>query len=285
MRFWLSSMALLVAAPAIAQEKPAEAPAGETIVVVGNEARDKQVQAFVRSLAFTREDSLPRFELEKLCLAASGLSPRDDLLVTSRMRKVAAAAGLELGEEGCRPNAVAIFAGDKAEMIRELEKDRPDMFPADPTRLKVVPGPAQAWRVTGLVTRDGHSPDQLMITRTTKPGSRLVPPLRPVFDLSVVVIERGALDGLTTVQVADYALMRLLTPSNPARLPAEAPPTILKVLTTPMGQEVPVTMTAWDFSFLRSYYRSPSDRTATAQRGLIADSMRRDLDRTETAIP
>ena len=78
-------------------------------------------------------------------------------------------------------------------------------------------------------------------------------PARPQFGAAVVVVEGSALAGLTLTQLGDYAAMRAYSGADPARLPSSAP-TILRVVDAPLGSEVPVTMTNWDFSFLRGLY-------------------------------
>lgn len=150
------------------------------------------------------------------------------------------------------------------------------MFPEDRVRPSEEPGPAIAWRVLGKIDLDGVRAHGI-VARTTRPASRLVELVRPIFDLSVVVIERDAIEGFTTVQVADYAAMRVLTTANPARAQDSGAPTILSIMTTPKDQPAPVTLTTWDLSFLRSLYALPVGQSAAAQRGMIGDSMRRDF--------
>jgi hypothetical protein len=68
-----------------------------------------------------------------------------------------------------------------------------------------------------------------------------------------------------------------LTGADPARLAASGAPTILHVLEVPMGGSAPVTMTEWDFAFLRSYYDTRRDLRTASQRSAITDSMAKDL--------
>jgi hypothetical protein len=63
--------------------------------------------------------------------------------------------------------------------------------------------------------------------------------------------------------------MRLFAKTDPARLPASSPATILKVLEAPMGSEVPLTLTAWDLSFLKGLYASGGNLFAASQRSEI----------------
>jgi hypothetical protein len=92
-----------------------------------------------------------------------------------------------------------------------------------------------------------------------------------------MVIEAAALPGLSTVQIADYAAMRLLTNADPARLPSGAPSTILSAVEADDEAEVPVTLTAWDLGLLRGLYRSGANLYAPAQRGMVASEILRSL--------
>jgi hypothetical protein len=78
--------------------------------------------------------------------------------------------------------------------------------------------------------------------------------------------------------------MRALARTDPGRLPASAPPTILRVLDAAAESEVPLSLTRWDLGFLRGLYASRANLNATAQRGEIVravDAEVRRLDGTE----
>ena len=53
--------------------------------------------------------------------------------------------------------------------------------------------------------------------------------------------------------------------------------TILKVLEAPMGSEVPLTMTAWDLSFLKGLYAATNNLYAASQRSEIRRQIEGDL--------
>ena len=52
---------------------------------------------------------------------------------------------------------------------------------------------------------------------------------------------------------------------------------ILRVLDAPMGTAVPITLTSWDFGFLRGLYDAQANLRSAAQRSAIGDSMNGDL--------
>jgi hypothetical protein len=112
--------------------------------------------------------------------------------------------------------------------------------------------------------------------------SRMRPSVRPHFIASIVVVEVGALAGVTMTQLADYAALRAFTQSDPARLDKVAAPTILKVFDAPEGTAVPITMTQWDLAYLRSLYGSAEGRYVGAQRGEMKELMSKNLDKAQT---
>lgn len=181
-------------------------------------------------------------------------------------------------------------AGDRhsrqKELIAELRSKYPAYFEGlsegDVRRLVRQPGPAAAWQIEGRVDRDGVElardvlTDQYVVDRTDAP-SRLTPSSRPHFVASVVVVEAKALDGLTVTQLADYAAMRAFARTDPKRLENSSAPTILTILDAPMDSSVPITMTEWDFGFLKALYSSDRNRYAGQQRNEIRSRLRDDL--------
>jgi hypothetical protein len=285
----LSAAWLMAAPPTFAQEPQPEAqPPGE--VVVTGTPRDEQIRDFVRSLTPTvGNGSIPRF-IDHVCPVAVGLVAAQNARVAGRLREVAEAIGLNVGGRGCAPNAFVVVTRDKRAFIEALAQQRPasfgDLTPRQIRRLARSPGPAAAWQLAGPVNENDtplRYDDRLgaYVNDTTVAASRLRSPSRIGFDASVVVVELSALEGLTPTQVADYAAMRLFARLDPARLPAPPPPTILTILEAPMGSAVPITLTEWDFAFLRGLYSASRDLNATGQRSQIGRQLAEDLSQPE----
>jgi len=98
---------------------------------------------------------------------------------------------------------------------------------------------------------------------------------------AALVIERRALDGLTTTQLADYAAMRLFARTAPERLAGSTAPTILTIIEAPMGSAVPITLTDWDLAFLRGLYASHNNLYAAEHRSRISRRIANELGRRE----
>ncbi|MFL6856737.1 MAG: hypothetical protein ACJ8EB_02385 [Allosphingosinicella sp.] len=280
--------ALIAAAPAAAQQAAPPSDQSE-IVVTGTKDMERQVRDFVGALtAAPTHGQLSRFE-SKVCPAALGLSGSQKRAVEDRMRRVAAAAGLPVGRPGCVVNILVFVTSDKRAFLETLNRKYSKYFGelsnAAVHRLAHAPGGAAAWQLQGPpisasgveLGQTGDPGAEYYVNRTITASSHITPPVRPQFDGAAVVVETGALVGLTTTQLADYAAMRTFAKTDPARLPAEGPPTILKVLDAPIGTAVPPTLTEWDLGFLRALYASSNKVYAASQRSEMRERIAKDL--------
>jgi len=282
----IATAACALAAPAGAQETPADSE----IVVTGRALADEeQIKGFVD--AFTRASprgQLSRFEFS-VCPAALGLAPQAASAVATRMRRVAKAAAIPVGKARCTPNVLLMITENKKALLDLMQRKYPqflgDMPRREVRRLADAPGPAAAWQVQGRqldadgveIPTEGGAGGGTVVNRTVRQPSRITPATRPQLAGAVVIVEKNALLGLSTTQLADYAAMRAFAPTDPARLPTPAPPTILTILDAPMGSAVPLTMSEWDFAFLKSLYTSPAGLYAGSQRTAIRREMEKEL--------
>jgi len=290
-------LAAVAAAPSMAAQ-PAPAPAPEpdrpAIVVEGRRDQARAVREFLNALPFAGPaEHIARFE-RAACPAVLGLRADHNAQVVERMRRVAREAGIPLGKPQCAPNVLVLVTADKAALLDEIARRHPYLV-ASLTRgevkaLQKSPAPDALWHLRESIGVDGRllTPDAVagvVINRTTERPSRLRDFAHPTLAGAVLILEMRALTGLTPTQVADYALMRAFTGIDPARIPPDNPGSILKLLETPVGGEVPITLTRWDMAFIRSFYGSDVDRFAPGQRGEIAAGMKKALERGAAAEP
>lgn len=284
----LFSVGLLVADGAGAQPVP-QAP-GEVITVTGQRSSKQEIDEFVRDLTPVQfGGQMTRFE-HSVCPAVIGLPQAQANAVAARMRLVASSVGITVAGPKCAPNILVVATSNKRELLRQIAQHRSDYFDSGHQEREVErqPGPAAAWGVGGppISARgvDLYVDPQigLYMNRTTEGSSRITEPVRPQFDAAVVVVEKKALVGMTTTQLADYASIRALTGADPAKLGSSSPPSILRVLDVPVGGEAPITMTNWDFAFLHGYYDARPVLRTGARRSAIVDSMDKDLHTTRT---
>ncbi|MCP3736414.1 hypothetical protein M9979_16225 [Sphingomonas sp. RP10(2022)] len=258
------------------------------IVVTGKKAdQARQVRDFVRALnGLSGPNPLAKFDRTELCPIAIGLGDVHDRAIAQRMRRIATAAAIPIAPEGCRTNALVIFADDKDAMIDALRKAHPAYFRTGIGSTITVPrqkGPVTAWHLSARLDRygvqipsEGEEPGQFV--SVPDGASRLEANVRPVFVASVVVIERKAVDGLTTTQIGDYAAMRSFAEIDPGRLKPGQAPTILTIMDSSMDSEVPITMTPWDLGYLRALYAVRPLRSAMSQRAEMGKRINHDLD-------
>lgn len=273
----------LLAAPAVAGQ-PEPVGGEDEVLIVGRETREKQARDFVRDI--TRNpgnvEPIARFDWAPLCPVAVGLSDAQNEAVTTRMRRVAASANIDLAAPGCRANALLIVAPDKAEMVAALRKAHPAYFLSSDTRM-IQPdmrgGPAVAWHLKGRVDRSGSpvdsSPGATVSTSITP--SRISASFRPVFLGSVVIVERDAVIGLSTTQLADYAAMRTFGAVDPAKLRKSGTSSIATILDAPSSAQVPLTLTRWDMAYLRALYAGTKDHYGPRQRLQMARAISDEL--------
>jgi hypothetical protein len=286
---------LVLAGATLSPPQDSPLPPGEpgAIVVHGQRASEKQIRNFIRELTpAPPRGQLGRFE-SPVCPAVAGLGAAQNEQVKARLRRVAEAAGMEVAKAKCHANVIVVVTRDKSALIKQLAGRRADYFPdnsrgwnyrslADPET------PVAAWQIEQTRGADGRQlqatrnstevgMDGVLVQRMFGSGTRVTPMARQEFAGAVVVIQADAIDGLTTVQLADYAAMRAFVRTDPSKLTESASNSILNVVTTPMGAAVPLTLTSWDLSFLRAYYASRLNNFAANQRSEMRETMQRDL--------
>lgn len=267
MRLILAAVLPLVA-PAAAQNG-SSGPVEEEIVVTGQPV-EEQIRSFVDALTqVPGKRQLSRFE-SSVCPAPVGLDPAAAGAVSYRMRQVAKKAKMRVGKETCVPNVLVMITQDKKVLLEVLRRKYPqylgEMTKGEVRRLAGTSGPATAWQVEG--------PPLLSSTRR---ASRITPATQRQWMGAVVIVEKDALIGLSTTQLADYAAMRAFAAADPANLLPPAQKTILTLFAANAAGKVPRTLTKWDRAFLKGFYASPSGLYAAPQRSAIRKEMQNEL--------
>lgn len=270
---------LLLPAPALTADAPEKAD--DTIVV--SATVDREVSEFVDAVIdVSNFDRLTRFE-RAICPIAAGIPTAQKAAVVERMRAVAKAAGITVGKTDCRPNVLVLVTADKKALITKFVDLYPgsmnDLSKAERRALINSTEPAVAWHLKGPVVDDdgveiGNEGTEVAINRSARSASRLTSFARPQFAAAVVVIDSAELTGLSTTQLADYAAMRALLESDPAKLKGSNVPSILKILDAPDDAEVPLSLTEWDLNALRGFYNVNRNTTVASQRSGVRKQVR-----------
>ena len=283
-------IAASAAAPATADEAPAPNQ-GDDIIVQGTVTSRKEVNGFVEELTPAPIGSqLGRF-LAPVCPRVIGLPNGQGALVEARMLRVAAASGVPVAEQPCVTNIYVLVGGDKRETIEGLRRQFPKLVAGVPgsvlKRLAEAEGPVAAWQIVGEIGSDGMplhwvrtstEGEPVQVSNTIGWASRITRLTRPQFVGSILVVEAKAIDGADTRQLADYAVMRTMAPTDATHRTALPARSIIQLFDPGASPETaPMTVTHWDFAFLKALYASSNDVAASQQRGDIGRKMAKEL--------
>ena len=279
-------MSLLLALALASGTIPAPASgAPDEIIVEGNRSSKSVANKYLDGVLPSSFDFQPgRFE-DRLCLGVVGLPDKLKSEVEARVQRVAVATKVALAAPGCRPNFLIIVVDDKKAMIEGMWRQKQSYLygvgEAAERRLASEPGPVAAWQVSEVICADGIplQVDRDGIKRMfslTQP-SRVTTTTRTRLLGSVVVIEQKALVDVTTTQLADFALVRGLTPIEPQENVAPGS-SVLSLFSGTLGPEdAPQSLTWWDLAFLKALADTNSDRVASVQRHEIRDKMLKEM--------
>ncbi len=254
-RLLFASLAAILATTGAAAQEPA--------------AQDRGT-AFAAATALAGEPD-PRRPLARLrspmCLVVAAEDSDLARTLAERIIDNARAAGVPFRAAGCRPNALVTISNDARAQVEAYRQKEPGLFRRLSDRevetALAARDPAYVFQTVQQTPRYGQGdatiPTGAGIEAWTKERSYL----RTPEDLltTIVMIEKDAIDGVSTAQLADYATLRLLAPTGEVEpSTATGKETILSLFAD--GEQAPAEMTALDRAYLRSLYSLP--RTAFA---------------------
>ena len=269
--FWLLLAA--TAAPAAAQE--ANPP---PIVVEGEKTPDeKALSDLAREIAGNPRGRRPlaRFE-QPLCLMVASTDAELGREVAERVIENARAAKVRVRGNGCRPNALLAFSDDAQAQLRDIRKSGRRLFAGISARdIDAAMGardPVYVFQASKQTAASGEaiivSPEAAGQNGLPGPSNaiwssgRLKREIREDMLAVLVVVDNAAIAGLSPLQIADYASLRLLAPTGEVDMAeANAPRTIMTLFAAPTS--APPAMTRFDRAYLRSLYRMPAGSFAS----------------------
>ncbi|WP_086609022.1 hypothetical protein [Erythrobacter donghaensis] len=255
-------------APAAAQE--AEPP---PIVVEGEKPQtEKALDELARDIAGNPRPRRPlaRFE-QPLCLMVAAGDTGMAQEVAERIIDNAKAAKVNVRGSGCKPNALLAFSDDAQAQLRAIRQSGRRLFAGISARdIDAAMGardPVYVFQASKQTSASGEpivsSPEAGGTNGIAGPqnviwsAGRLKRLTREDLLAVLVVVDNAAIAGLTAVQIADYASLRLLAPTGEVDVAeAGAPRTIMTLFVAP--DRAPTAMTRFDRAYLRSLYRLPA---------------------------
>jgi len=298
-----SAVTALLAVPAFSQEPAraaeAEAPAGiEEVVVRGRRMSeiDDELRIFIKDFIGEVVRTPPgrgyaRWN-RRVCIGVSNLSSDAAQYIVDRISLLAVDVGLDIGEPGCNPNVIVIFATDAKFVATYMVENEPLMFrPAglgsndmSLSRAALAEFAASErvvrwWHVSMPVdARTGNPaidiPGQGPPTIAVAGPSRIHSGVRDDLQQVLIVVDATKLSGTTWQQLADYLAVVSLAQIDPAASPA-AFDSILNLFSNPRAYSG---LTDWDRAYVRALYEFDQERNPNLQTGALIGEMVRDPD-------
>ncbi len=264
--------ALLIAAPAAAQDAPAR-PAPEIIVrpPPSEAERHKQLREFTREVIRPPRMNQPVAKFAfPVCVTVLGLTLEDTAVIAERIRENAEALGVGVDRApDCAPTVrVAFMAPAAGPAEGWLSSESPQLAHlAGYQRERVLgeTGPVRAWHKVAVRDALGNAfrpqlGDQQRFPTYTEiqPLSTSDPLVTTEITGAAVLISREAANGFTLGQLADYATLRALLGTGPVEGDAPAP-TILTLFADPAP---PAGLTDFDKALVRELYDASYNASA-----------------------
>lgn len=284
----LAGVASPVFAQAIPQASQTEGTDPGSILVTGErELEQKRVIEAVRGITMRGRSvsrALPRFQ-DPVCPIVTGLGDELGARVKARIEANTRSIGHEVGDEGCKPNAIVMLVDDPEGLIERMRKERGELLDADALRrirTTLRAGyPAISWTgelntdrygneaetsntVAGLDEANGRILGELLYRRDNRAASRREIATSAERTSAFVVFDARRLDNVHLDQLADYATMRMLGDVKPtAQTGPGEPDTILNLFRMDALDAAPG-LTLVDLAYLQGLYalepRDPGTR-------------------------
>lgn len=231
-----------------------------------------------------------------ICPMTVGLPEKFSLYITQRIIKVAMAAGAPLDKgEICRPNVLVLATDDPQKLLDFMKQKRPALlgfhYISQRKRIATMTLPVQAWYSTatedfwGFISADLPSWDMGygvmsafgFLPAYNTSGSRISDGLKSEFTTAVIMVDTNKIAGMEIGPLADYIAMLALSQGQYYGTCQDVP-TITNLMASGCGAEMkPAALTDVDLDYLRGLYHMSPDGTYIAERGAIADEIKKDL--------
>jgi len=256
--------ALLIAAPAAAQDAPPRAAPEIIVRPPPTEAeRHRQLRDFARAVIRPPRLNQPVAKfLYPVCVAVRGLAADDAAVIAERIRENAEALGVGADRASdCVPTVRVAFMAPAAGPAESwLSADSPQLAHLagyQRERVLTEAGPVRAWNKIAVRDAAGKAfrpqlGDQLRFPTFTEiePLSASDPIVTTEITGAAVLISREAAHGFTLGQLADYATMRALLGTGAVEISAPA----ATILTLFDDAAPPAGLTDFDKALVRELY-------------------------------
>ena len=294
-----AGVAVLAAAPLLAQESPPQGPAPtaeaaqpiDEVIVRGRRMSEIELDLRIYINKFLKQVAKPapgrgyaRWD-RRVCVGVHNLEATAAQYVVDRISRQAIDLGVQPGEPGCRPQVNIVFATNATETASFMVKSEPRVFLPVAGNHGTVLGraalddfvnserPVRWWHVSlpvgahdGLpaIPVDGKHPD-VTVEGASRIHSGVIDKL---FDV-IIIVDATKLTGTTWQQLADYLTVVSLAQINPKTDPAEFD-SILNLFSNPAAYSG---LTDWDRAYLKATYTFDQERITPLQRNEIVSAI------------
>ncbi|MFO6429153.1 hypothetical protein ACLBKT_03575 [Erythrobacter sp. W302b] len=276
MTSWINVVAAV--AGATVQTAPPPAPPSDPIIVEGEKVQSEQaLSELARDIAGNPRPRRPLARFERpLCLMVAAADTALGQQVAERIIENARDARVPVRGKGCKPNALLALSDNAQAQLRDVKASGRRLFAGLSAReIDAALGardPVYVFQASRQASNTGepivNSPEAAGPNGLPGPpnkiwsAGRLKRDLREDMLAALVVVDNAAVAGLTPIQIADYASLRLLAPTGEVDLAeAGAPHTIMTLFVSP--QNAPQTLSRFDRAYLKALYRLPAGSFAS----------------------
>lgn len=235
-----------------------------------------------------------------LCPSVIGFSEENSAFIEKRMRAIAKAADIQTGSTKCVPNIHVLIVEDGKEMLDFLRRKHRRAFglltPYQRDKIQNGPGPTYNWHIVETISADdggsrsvagtgfaGGASYGLLSDASANAGrshvkSRISLPVRQELNHGFLLINKEAVQGLSVVQIADYAAMRTFLQTKEGSTGNTNADSILSLFDTKESASDRVqSLAPWDLALLIALYKAPTNTPADLQRSSMFQNFEKAL--------
>lgn len=235
-----------------------------------------------------------------LCPSVIGFSDANSAFIERRLRAIAKAADIKTGSSKCDPNIHVLVVQDGNMMLDFLRRKHWHAFgtltPYQRDKIQSGRGPTYNWHVVETVSADdggsrstagtgfaggvsyGLLSDEAANAGRTHVKSRISLPVRQELKHGFLLIDKDAVEGLSVVQIADYAAMRTFLQTKEDSTGNIAAESILSLFDTEASASDRVqSLAPWDLALLIALYKAPTNMPARLQRSSMFQNFEKAL--------
>jgi len=270
------------------------------IVVTAQKKLKAAIATHISTVISDQSDGQYARFAKPLCPAVIGFGEKNAAFIEKRLRAIAKAADIQTGSSKCDPNIHVLVVEDGNEMLEFLRRKHRRAFgtltPYQRDKIQNAQGPTYNWHIVETVSADdggsrsvagtgfaggasyGLLSDAGANAGRTHVKSRIAVPVRQELNHGFLLIDKAAVQGLSVVQIADYAAMRTFLQTKEGSTGITAADSILSLFDTEESAADRVqSLAPWDLALLTALYKAPTNVPARLQRSSMFQNFEKAL--------